>query len=54
MPGMESFCVMHKEMEAMRRDMESIKDMEHCMPDMPVHCKEIAQMKYMEKRMGVM
>lgn len=56
-PALEHSKKMHameNEMRQMEKDMEAHRSMQHCMPVMKVHCREIADLEYMEKRMKLM
>ncbi len=41
-------------MRQMEKDMDAHRSMQHCMPVMKAHCREIADLEYMEKRMKLM
>lgn len=56
-PALEHSKKMHameNEMRQMEKDMEAHRSMQHCMPVMKAHCREIADLEYMEKRMKLM
>ncbi|MDO9460628.1 MAG: hypothetical protein Q7N95_11005 [Alphaproteobacteria bacterium] len=56
-PALEHSKKMHameNEMRQMEKDMDAHRSMQHCMPVMKAHCREIADLEYMEKRMKLM